>query len=168
MTMEVKPKLEDILSCEEIPIIKLISYEINTFVMGYHVYKSNWTPSVGDEFHGFMEPTNKMDKYAVAVRKNDGEVIGAFSLSIGPLIGIFSIRNISNHLWTALLTCSNFSGLTRFDICPLLNCLNIFSLFFFQVDNVLLGTLNMAATSFGAVPFSNSLRALYLILQDLL
>ena len=80
MTMEVKPKLEDVLSCEEIPIIKLISYEINTFVMGYHVYKSNWTPSVGDEFHGFMEPTNKMDKYAVAVRKNDGEVIGHLPL----------------------------------------------------------------------------------------
>ena len=63
MAMAVEVKLEDILSCEEIPIVKLISYEINAFVMGYHVYKNNWTPSVGDEVQGFMELTNKMDKY---------------------------------------------------------------------------------------------------------
>ena len=48
--------------------------------MGYHVYKSNWTPSTGDELNGFMGPTNKMDKYAVAVQKNDGEVIGHLPL----------------------------------------------------------------------------------------
>ena len=80
MAMAVELKLEDILSCEEIPIVRLISYEINAFVMGYHVYKNNWTPSVGDEFQGFMESTNKMDKYAVAVKKNDGEVIGHLPL----------------------------------------------------------------------------------------
>ena len=45
----VEVKLEDILSCEEIPIVRLKSYAINAFVMGYHVYKKNWTPSIGDE-----------------------------------------------------------------------------------------------------------------------
>lgn len=80
--MEVKQvkKLKDIICCKELPIIRLLTYEINAFVMGYHVYKSNWTPSTGDEFYGFMEPTNKMDKYAVAVKKNDGEVIGHLPL----------------------------------------------------------------------------------------
>ena len=70
--MAVEVKLEDSIS-----IVRLKPYEINAFVMGYHVYKNNWTPSVGDEFQGFMESTNKMDKYAVAVKKDDGEVIGS-------------------------------------------------------------------------------------------
>ena len=78
--MAVEAKLEDILSCEDIPIIRLIQYEINAFVMGYHVYKNNWTPSVGDEFQSFMKSTNIMDKYAVAVKKDDGEVIGHLPL----------------------------------------------------------------------------------------
>ena len=73
--MAVEVKLEDSIS-----IVRLKPYEINAFVMGYHVYKNNWTPSVGDEFQGFMESTNKMDKYAVAVQKDDGEVIGHLPL----------------------------------------------------------------------------------------
>ena len=38
----VEVKLEDILSREEIPVVRLKSYAINAFVMGYHVYKENW------------------------------------------------------------------------------------------------------------------------------
>ena len=44
--------------------------------MGYHVYKKNWTPSIGDELHGFMKPANKLDKYAVTVKDKDEDVIG--------------------------------------------------------------------------------------------
>ena len=73
-------KLEHILSCEEIPAARLKSYAINVFVMGYHVYKENWTPSIIDELQRLMEPTNKLDKYAVAVREKDGDVIGRLPL----------------------------------------------------------------------------------------
>ena len=76
----IEVKLHDILSCNEIPIIKLKPYAIDAFVMGYHVYKKNWTPSVGDELQGFMESTNKLDKYAVAVEGKDGNVIGHLPL----------------------------------------------------------------------------------------
>ena len=76
----VEVKLEDILSCEEIPIVRLKSYAINAFVMGYHVYKKNSTPSIGDELQDFMEPTNKLDKYAVTVKGKDGDVIGHLPL----------------------------------------------------------------------------------------
>ena len=76
----VKVKLEDFLSCEEIPIVRLKSYGVNAFVMGDHVYKENWTPSIGDELHGLMEPTNKLDKYAVAVKGKDRDVIGHLPL----------------------------------------------------------------------------------------
>ena len=45
----VEVKLEDILSCEEIPIVRLKSYAINSsVVMGYHVYMKNWTSSIGN------------------------------------------------------------------------------------------------------------------------
>ena len=44
--------------------------------MGYHVYKKNWTPSIGDELLGFMKPANKLDKYAVTVKDKDEDVIG--------------------------------------------------------------------------------------------
>ena len=73
-------KLEDILSCDKIPIVRLKSYAINAFIMGYHVYKKNWTPSIRDELQGFMEPTNKLDKYAVALKGKDGDVIDHFPL----------------------------------------------------------------------------------------
>ena len=46
-------KLEDILLCEEIPVVRLKSFAINVFVMGYHVYQKNWTPSIGDGLQGF-------------------------------------------------------------------------------------------------------------------
>ena len=48
--------------------------------MGYHVYKKNWTPSMGDELQDFMEPTNKLDKYEVVVKGKDGDVIGHLPL----------------------------------------------------------------------------------------
>ena len=76
----VEVKLEDILSCEKIPIVRLKSYAINAFVMGYHVYKKNWTPSIGDELQGFMEPTNKLEKYTVLVKGKDKDVIGHLPL----------------------------------------------------------------------------------------
>ena len=48
--------------------------------MGYHVYKNDWTPSIRDQSQGFMKPTNKPDKYAVAVKGKDGNVIGHLPL----------------------------------------------------------------------------------------
>ena len=76
----VEVKLEDILSCGETPVVRLKSYAINVFIMGQHVYKKNWTPSIGDELQGFMEPTNKLNKYPVAVKGKDADVIGLLPL----------------------------------------------------------------------------------------
>ena len=77
----VEVKLEDTLSCEEIPIVRLKSYAINSsVVMGYHVYMKNWTSSIGNEVLGFMEPTNKLEKYAVPVKGKDEDIIGHLPL----------------------------------------------------------------------------------------
>ena len=40
------------------PIVRLKSYAINAFIMGCHFDKKNWSPSIGDELQGFMEPIN--------------------------------------------------------------------------------------------------------------
>ena len=56
----VKVKLEDVPSCEKIPIVRLKSDAINAFVIAYHVYKKNRTPPIGDGslfflvFHSFL------------------------------------------------------------------------------------------------------------------
>ena len=67
--------IKDILSCEEFPIVLIRSYEINSFIMGYHVYKTNWTPVVGEKLTGVMESNNLMDKYAVAVKRSDESIV---------------------------------------------------------------------------------------------
>ena len=59
--------IENILNCSQLPVLLKKQYDIETFIMGFHVYKSSWTPCVGDELHAVMEPINVMDKYALAV-----------------------------------------------------------------------------------------------------
>ena len=54
------------LSCEEFPIVLIRSYEIDSFIMGYHVYKTNLTPVVGEKLSSLIESNSLMDKYAVA------------------------------------------------------------------------------------------------------
>ena len=41
-------------------------------VRGHHVYISVWTPFIGEELYLEPEESKEQDKYAVAVRKNDG------------------------------------------------------------------------------------------------
>ena len=100
--------LEDILSCEEKLIFRLKSYAINVFVMGYHVYQKNWTSSIRDELQGFMKPTNKLDKYAVAVIGRDGDVINHLPLGkSGNLQRQFSI------FWNLTKTIKNKNHIPR-------------------------------------------------------
>ena len=72
--------IRDILSCEEFRIALIRSYEIDLFIMGYHVYKADWTPFVGEKLTGVIESTNLMDKYAVAVKRSDESIVGHLPL----------------------------------------------------------------------------------------
>ena len=71
---------KDILNCEEFPIVLIRSYEIDSFAMGYHVYKTNWTPVVAEKVTGVMESNNLMGKYAVAVERNHESIFGYLPL----------------------------------------------------------------------------------------
>ena len=48
-----------------IEIILLTYFEIESTVMGFHVYQNNWKPVNGEVLETCMEPQNKVDKYAV-------------------------------------------------------------------------------------------------------
>ena len=76
-----KPIIQEMLEVVSIPIILLKSYEIEAFVMGHHVYKERWTPTIGEHLDAFMEPNNSTDKYAVATfQKGKKQVIGHLPL----------------------------------------------------------------------------------------
>ena len=53
-----------------IPIIKEKEYQIESFVMGYHVYRNIWSPKVIDILNTEIEPSNLMDKFAVVIKNN--------------------------------------------------------------------------------------------------
>ena len=40
---------------------------VKSVAKGYHVYKDEWNPSIGDVFKLDIEETNRHDRYAVAV-----------------------------------------------------------------------------------------------------
>ena len=66
MEMENLAKNIDLL----IPIIKEKEYQIESFVMGYHVYRNIWLPKEKDILNTEIEPSNVMDKFAVVIKNN--------------------------------------------------------------------------------------------------
>lgn len=64
----------------QFPIAAVKSYEIDAFFMGCYEYKTVWSPSTGEKFCGVMKSTNSIDKYAVAVQRNDSKVVGHLPL----------------------------------------------------------------------------------------
>ena len=57
--------LTDILNILDPPLLD--TYEIDAYVMGFHVYKTSWKPFIGEELSIVMEPDNVMDRHAAAV-----------------------------------------------------------------------------------------------------
>ena len=72
--------IKDILNCEEFPIALIRSYKIDSFITGYHVYKTNWTLVAREKLTGVMQSNNLMDKYAVDVKRSDESIVGHLSL----------------------------------------------------------------------------------------
>ena len=64
MEMENLAKNIDLL----IPIIKEKEYQIDSFVMGYHVYRNIWSPKEKDILNTEIEPSNVVDKFAVVIK----------------------------------------------------------------------------------------------------
>ena len=56
---------------EEIPIVVTTNFDVDSFVKGYHEYKSIWTPKIAEILSTERVPGNLGDKYAVCVKKNE-------------------------------------------------------------------------------------------------
>ena len=54
----------------------LIPIGIKSFIMGFNQYRTIWTPHEIEVVHARMEPTNKKDKFAVAVIGHKNSVVG--------------------------------------------------------------------------------------------
>ena len=78
MTAE-QPSIQDIMCPALLPI--LMQYEIDSFVMGHHVYKESWTPFIGEDLGVKMQADNIVDRYAVAVfTGGENNVVGHLPL----------------------------------------------------------------------------------------
>ena len=77
--MALKVMEKNIAETEDIPIVVVTSTDIFSNIKGYHVYKSVWTPTPQEQVYGEIEPHNSVDKYAVAVKK-DEKVVGHLPL----------------------------------------------------------------------------------------
>ena len=59
-----------------IPTVREKELKIKSFVMGFHEYRTIWTPHENEVLLTRMEPTNKKDKFAVAVIGDKDSVVG--------------------------------------------------------------------------------------------
>ena len=105
----------------EIPIPVLIrndsfSFNYENFIRGYHEYMKVWSPSLGECLFGKKEPTNVVDKNAVAViRLNSccgkGEVIDHVPQNISKVVTLYlSVDHIATwnlksleNVWTMVV-----------------------------------------------------------------
>ena len=71
MAMASKGLLTEINEDGTIRIVLLVNFETPSYIKGYHEYQKIWTLFLQKELCGKMEPANPVDKYAVAVKKNN-------------------------------------------------------------------------------------------------
>ena len=69
--MASKGLLTEITEDDTIRIVLLVNSETSSYMKGYHEYQKIWTPFLQEELCGEMEPANPVDKYAVAVKRNN-------------------------------------------------------------------------------------------------
>ena len=64
-------------------------YTIRSRIRGYPVYCENWTAVLGEELACEHESSNMVDRYAVAVKKDSGEIVGHVPKKISRMCSSF-------------------------------------------------------------------------------
>ena len=59
---------------DELPITLITIMDLETFIREHHIYKNIWTPQLDELLEVSTEPDNSVDKFAVAVKKNQNIV----------------------------------------------------------------------------------------------
>ena len=83
--------------------------DIKSFIMGFHEYRTIWKPQENEVLHACMEPTNKKDKFDVAV-------IGHKSFILGHLVKGKSAR-FSKTVFYFLRTSEYYGCTIRWQSC---------------------------------------------------
>ena len=60
---------------DELPIVLITTFYLETFIKEHHMYKDILTPKQGDQLDVLMEPDNRMGKFAVCVKINE-KIVG--------------------------------------------------------------------------------------------
>ena len=71
MAMASKGLLTEINEDDRIRIVLLVNFETPSYIKGYHEYQKIWTSFLQEGLCGEMEPANPVEKYVVAVKKNN-------------------------------------------------------------------------------------------------
>ena len=66
-------------------------YEIESCMCGYHVYKDIWTAMIGEDLLCERKPFNDVDRYAIAVLKDD-TIVGHIPKNISRICSLFIAR----------------------------------------------------------------------------
>ena len=71
-------------------------YLLQSTIRGHHVYKTTWTPVVGETLQVCREPSNSYDVYAVSVEKEE-HTVGHVPREVSRVFSIFLLQggNIS-------------------------------------------------------------------------
>jgi hypothetical protein len=64
------------------------TYEFNSAIRGYHVYRDNWTPVEGEILKAQREHNNPRDKYAIALLK-ESAIVGHVPREISKTVAFF-------------------------------------------------------------------------------
>ena len=56
------------------PKLRMETLKVDSCIQGYHVFKSIWNPTTGEELNCVRERTNTEDPYAVAVIRRSAVV----------------------------------------------------------------------------------------------
>ena len=65
--------------------------EVDSCIRGYHEYRAIWTAAIGESLCCIREPTNTIDRYAVAVIRS-GLVVGHLPKKISRVCSLFLMR----------------------------------------------------------------------------
>ena len=71
MAMTSKGLLTEINEDDTIRIVMLGNFETPSYIKAYHEYEKIWTPFLQEELCRETEPPNPVDKYVVAIKKNN-------------------------------------------------------------------------------------------------
>ncbi len=94
-------------------------HSIDSCIRGYHIYKEIWTPEIEENLVCTREPRNAVDRYAVAVVKANGTIVGHLPKKISVVTSLFIHRgglvscevtgtrrpSLDRVVWKSLVSC---------------------------------------------------------------